>query len=84
MLLHAPLVHLVQRISCQLYILDQSITSAPREVFSDHNPHQLQLFTVRRHRICRHYPASLSQLMRNSKLIPMMTLGGVYSECYKG
>lgn len=75
-LLQHLLIHLIQQTKTKLDIIDQLLTPAPAKVLANHHPQHLHLLRMRRHRIRRHDPAALAQLMRNRKLIiPLLELG---------
>ena len=80
MLLDSRLVHSAERVACQLEILDQRVASAPREVLSDNDSHQLKLFAVRRHRVRRHHPPSLAKVVRDREFIVVMSFFGIQPE----
>lgn len=64
-----PLIHLIQQTKTELHISDQLLTPAQAKVLPYHHTQHLHLFCMRSHRIRRHDPSALTQLMRNCKLI---------------
>lgn len=83
MLLHVLFVHLVQSVHRQFDILDQRVASASRKVFPHDNPHELQFFAVGRHRVRRHNPAPLPELMCHGELVVVVALGRIESKSYE-
>lgn len=70
------LIHLIQQTKTKLDIIDQLLAPAPAKVLANNHPQHLHLLRMRRHRIRRHDPAALAQLMRNRELIvPLLQLG---------
>ena len=57
-------VHVVKGLECELEIADQGIAAGFGEVLADDNTHQLHLFGMWCHGVCRHYPAAFAELMR--------------------
>ena len=75
-LLQHLLIHLIQQTKTKLDIIDQLLAPAPAKVLANNHPQHLHLLRMRRHRIRRHDPAALAQLMRNRELIvPLLQLG---------
>lgn len=79
-LLQHLLIHVIQQAKTKLQIRDQLLTPALRKVLTDHDAQHLHLLRIRRHRIRRHDPAALAQLMRNRKLIVALLELGVKTE----
>jgi len=67
--LRRGLVHGVERRHRVLDVLDQRVAPALAEVLAHHYPHQLQALRVRRHRVRRHHPPALAQLVRQLELV---------------
>ena len=84
MLLYGLRIHLFQCFQGQLDVIDQGVASRTGEVFSDDDSHELELFTMRSHRVGGHDPAALTQVMGNGELVIMVLGLGVESECHKG
>ena len=81
---HSAPIHFLQRIQCQFDVRDKRVASCSRKVFTNNNSHELELLAVRCHGVCRHHPASLSQMMSNGKFIVVVIVLGVQPKCYKG
>lgn len=79
--LHHALVHFAQRLERQLDVVDQVVGTRDTKVLTNHNPHHLQSFAVRRHRVRRHHPAALTEMVRNRELVVELTAVPLESEC---
>ena len=67
--LRGGLVHGVERRDRVLDVLDQGVAPALAEVLAHHHPHQLQALRVWCHRVRRHHPPALAQLVRQLELV---------------
>lgn len=76
-LLQHFLIHLIQQPKTKLHITDQLLAPASAKVLPDNHTQHLHLLRMRRHRIRRHDPAALTQLVRNRKLIVPLLLGRI-------
>ena len=66
-----------------LEVGDQSVTPAPRKVFSYNNSHQLQFLAVRGHCISWYHPSAFPQLMGYCKLVIHLVLIRIESASYE-
>ena len=67
-----------------LDVSNQRIASAPTEILANHNPHELQVFAVRRHGVGGDDPAALAECMRDLELVELVLVCGVEAEGYEG
>lgn len=74
---------LFQLIDRQLDIGDQRVASASAEVLPHHDPHELLLFRVRGHRVRGDDPSTLTKLMRDRKLVELVSVGFVEMESHE-
>lgn len=79
-LLDLLLIHLAQSLHGKLDVGDQSIASAAREVLTNNNTHHLEALRVRSHGVSRDDPATLSELVCDSKLVELVAVVRVETE----
>lgn len=68
-LIHKTLIHITQHLQRELNSIKQAITPIHPKVLPDNNPHHLQRAAIRRHRVSRHNPPALAQLVRQRELV---------------
>ena len=74
MLLQRHLVHGIERVERVLEVEDQRVAPAARKVLAHDDAHQLHLLGVWRHRVGRHDPAALAQVVRDGELVVQVLL----------
>jgi len=76
-------VHLGQGVESELNVGNEGITPASAKVFSDYHTHHLQTLSLGSHGVSRDDPATLTQLVGNSKLVKLVAVLGVKTESDK-
>jgi hypothetical protein len=76
-LLNALLIHLIKHLHAELDITKQLITSALREILSNHHSQHLEIFGVRSHCVCRHDPRATAKLMCESEFVVVFVKLGI-------
>lgn len=66
--------HVVQTLQRVLEVYHQTIAPCTGEILPHHHPHELQLFAVGGHCICRHHPPALTEVMCHVELVVLKLL----------
>ena len=84
MQLQRVVVKLAQLMDRHHEIRNQRVAAAAREVLAHDHAHHLQLVGVRRHRVGRHDPAALAQMVGDGEFVEFVAVGGVEAEGDEG